>query len=146
MPLDPNVILSKSLSPTTDDDKAEMAQIPYLTTVGSIMYAASGTRIDVAFAVQHLSQFSSNPGHAHWTAAQRVIRYLYTTRDHALVLGGSGDITLRGFTDSDWGADVDHRRSISSYVFSLGRGAISWSSKKQEIGRASCRERVFNWV
>ena len=70
MPLDPNVRLLKSFSPTTDDDKVEIAQIPYLTTVGSIMYAASGMHIDVAFAVQHLSQFLSNPGHAHWTAAQ----------------------------------------------------------------------------
>ena len=70
MPLNPNVILLKSFSPTTNEDKAEMVQIPYLTTVGLIMYATSGTCLNVAFAMQHLSQFSSNPGHAHWTAAQ----------------------------------------------------------------------------
>ena len=117
MPLDPNIMLSKSLSPTTDNDKAEMAQIPYLTAVGSIIYAASGTRINVAFAVQHLSQFSSNPGCAHWTATQHMIGYLYTTQDHALVLGGSGDITLHGFMDSDWGVDVD-QDSLSPATFS----------------------------
>ena len=101
-PLNPNAILSKSFSLTTNDDKAEMVQIPYLTTVGSIMYAACGMHIDIAFAVQHLSQFLSNPGHAHWTATQRVIRYLYATWDHALMLGGSSNITLHGFTDPDW--------------------------------------------
>ena len=101
MPLNPNVILSKSFSPTTNDNKVEMAQIQYLTAVGSIMYAMSGTCINIAFAVQHLSQFLSNTGHAHWTATQRVIGYLYATQDHAFMLGGSSDITLHGFTDSD---------------------------------------------
>ena len=59
-PLDPNVILSKSLSPDTNHEKAQMKGIPYLTVVGSIMYVEMGMHIDVAFTVQHLSQFSSN--------------------------------------------------------------------------------------
>ena len=48
-----------------------------ITVVGSIMYAAMATCPDVAFAVQHLSQFNSNPGYAHWMAVQHTIRYLY---------------------------------------------------------------------
>ena len=69
-PLNPNVILSKSLSPDTDHEKSWMRSIPYLTAIGSIMYMAMGMCSDVAFMVQHLSQFSSNPGQAHCTAAQ----------------------------------------------------------------------------
>jgi hypothetical protein len=34
------------------------------------------------------------------------------------------------FTDSDWALNV-HHKSISSYVFTLGGGAVAWSSKKQ---------------
>ena len=75
MPLDPHVILLKDLGPTSNEEKLRMKKIPYLTgtAIGSIMYAATATHPDVAFAVQHLSQFNSNPGYAHWTAAQHTI-------------------------------------------------------------------------
>jgi hypothetical protein len=130
-PLDKNVILSKAQCPMTEHKQEDMKKHPYLVAVGSMMYAAMGTRPDVAFAVAHLSQFSSNPRQTHWTAAQRVIRYLLTTKDKCLMLGGSKPLTLVGYTDSDWGSDVNCRRSVSGYVFTLGGGAITWSSKKQ---------------
>ena len=80
-PLDPHVILSKDLGPTSAEEQLRMKKIPYLTAVGSIMYATTATRPDVTFAVQHLSQFNNNPGNAHWTAAQCTIQYLYATRN-----------------------------------------------------------------
>ena len=36
-----------------------------------------------------------------------------------------------GYTDADWAGLTYDRRSTSGYVFSLGSGAVSWSSKKQ---------------
>jgi len=39
---------------------------------------------------------------------------------------------LRGYIDADWGGDLDESRSTLGYVFTLGRGAISWCSKKQD--------------
>ena len=36
-----------------------------------------------------------------------------------------------GFSDADWGGDLDDRKSTSGYVFQIGGGAISWRSKKQ---------------
>ena len=116
-----------------------MMGIPYLAAIGSLMYASMGTRPDITFAVQHLSQFSSNPGMAHWTAAQRVIRYLNTTKVAKLTLGGRQPIILRGWTDADWAANTDDRKSISGYAFTLGSGAISWSAKKQPtVATSSC--------
>ena len=99
-PLDPHVILSKDLGPTSDEEKLRMKKIPYLTTMGSIMYAAMATRPNIAFTVQHLSQFNSNPGNAHWMAVQHTIPYLYATRNRTLILG-SLEITLTGWVDSD---------------------------------------------
>ena len=106
------------------------------------MYAATATCPDVAFAVQHLSQFNNNPGNAHWTAAQRTIWYLYATRNQTLVLGGP-EINLTGWVDSDWGACTDTRRSVSGYTFSLGSGLISWSSKKQATVATSSTEAEY---
>ena len=141
-PLDPYALLSKAMCPTSDEEIMRMKKIPYLTAIGSIMYAAIATRPDVAFAVQHLSQFNSNPGLAHWTAAQRVMRYLYATRHRTLVLG-SRDVSLTGWVDSDWGACTDMRCSTSGYAFSLGTGIISWSSKKQPTVATSSTEAEY---
>jgi hypothetical protein len=45
-----------------------------------------------------------------------------------------------GYTDSDWANDPDRRRSISGYLFTLGGGVISWSSKKQQmVAASSCK-------
>lgn len=40
------------------------------------MYIALATRLDILYAVTKLSQFSSNPGRAHWLEVKRVLRYL----------------------------------------------------------------------
>ena len=43
-----------------------------------------------------------------------------------------GNLTkLIAYSDSDWGRNIDSRRSITGYVFLLGLSTISWSSKKQ---------------
>ena len=39
---------------------------------------------------------------------------------------------LEGFTDAD-SATQEHRHAITGYTFLIDGGAVSWSSKKQEI-------------
>lgn len=141
-PIDVDTLLCKAMCPQTATGRNAMKKVPYLNAIGSIMYAAIGTRPDVAFAVQFLGQYNSNPGPAHWTAAKRVIQYLNTTKDYVLTLGGP-ELRLKGWCDSDWGSNPDDRRSISAYVFSLGHGAISWNSKKQATVATSSTEAEY---
>lgn len=42
------------------------------------------------------------------------------------------DNSLEGYTDAD-GSSQEHRHAISGYIFLVNGGAISWSSKKQEL-------------
>ena len=51
--------------------------------------------------------------------------------------------SLIAFADSDYAGDVDDRRSTSGYVFMLGTGAVSWSSKKQPVVTLSTTEAEF---
>lgn len=47
--------------------------------------------------------------------------------------------SLVGYTDSDWAGDISTRLSNSGYIFNIGSGAISWSSKRQStISLSSC--------
>jgi len=45
------------------------------------MYAAVGTRPDIAFAINRLASFMANPTMCHWTAAKHILRYLKETKD-----------------------------------------------------------------
>ncbi|MCH99616.1 hypothetical protein A2U01_0020630 [Trifolium medium] len=47
--------------------------------------------------------------------------------------GASEVLQLDGWSGSDYAGDLDDRKSTSGYVFKLGSGATSWSSKKQPI-------------
>ncbi|KAJ0555551.1 putative RNA-directed DNA polymerase [Helianthus annuus] len=69
-PLGSHFKLSKDQSPKSDEDKEEMAKVPYASAVGSLMYAMVCTRPDIAHAVGVVSRFMSNPGREHWEAVK----------------------------------------------------------------------------
>ena len=51
--------------------------------------------------------------------------------DYRLCYQGQ-DLQLKGYTDVDWGDDLDERKSTLSYVFLLGNGAITWCIVKNK--------------
>jgi hypothetical protein len=142
IPLDAGHLLTKDQCPTTEYDINEMRKIPYREAVGSLMYAALGTRPDISFSVTALSQYMQNPGSPHWEAVKRVLRYLKGTRERWLTFGHPKD-GLHGFADSNWGSTADDRHSICGYVFTLDGGAVSWSSKKQSVIALSSTEAEY---
>ena len=129
-PLDVKAQLVKLTDEEHEEHMQEMQGVPYKEAMGSLMYAMVPTRADIAFAVSVVSQFMSKPSSIHWAAVKRILRYLKGTLDVKLCLGGMA-LTLKGYCDADWGGDVNSRRSTTRYVFFLGQGAISWSSKRQ---------------
>src|SRR6202522_2415405 len=135
--MDPNVKLIK-LPDTENYDIPD-----YRSAIGSLMYAAIGTRPDISFAVQHLSQFMSNPGPAHWTAVKRVFRYLNGTRSLGITFHKGGEVEPLAYSDADWGSDQNDRKSISGYVFIMSAGPISWQSKKQPTIALSSMEAEY---
>eukprot|EP00253_Pinus_taeda_P036121 PITA_36121 len=48
-----------------------------------------------------------------------------------------------GFSDSDWAGNLDDRRSITGYAFSIGSEVIAWSSKKQSTVALSSYEAEY---
>ena len=53
-----------------------MKEIPYASTVGSLMYAMLCTKPDICFAVGVMSRYQSNPSMKHWTTINHVLKYL----------------------------------------------------------------------
>jgi hypothetical protein len=140
-PMVPGIVYSKDDSPSSPQEAARMEKVPYREAIGSLMYASVATRPDISFAVAALSQFLDNPGEVHWEAVKRILRYLSGTKDFVLTYGNECH-NLIGYTDAD-GATQEHRRAISGHAFLIDGGAVSWSSKKQELVTLSTAEAEY---
>ncbi|KAI3723297.1 hypothetical protein L2E82_34775 [Cichorium intybus] len=143
LPIQSNAKLSKTQSPSTDEEIAEMSRVPYASAVGSIMYAMTCTRPDVAFALSMVSRYQGNPGRAHWIAVKNILKYLRRTKNMVLVLGGSDTLRVEGYTDASFQTDRDSGRSQSGWVFLLNGGAVTWKSSKQETVAGSTCESEY---
>ncbi|CAH1446678.1 unnamed protein product [Lactuca virosa] len=89
------------------------------------------TRPDLAFAVQLLSQFISDPRIPHFDAAKHVLKYLNNDPNQGLFMNNSDDSTLHAYCDSDWASCPQSRTSVSGFAILLGDSPITWKSKKQ---------------
>jgi len=144
-PLPPKLILSHSMAPTTQEDKDFMAQVPYLSAVGSLQYLAMMTRPDIAHSVAYLARFNANPGPEHWKALKHLCRYVKGTIDHKLTY--QGDLANKElfltYSDASHGDCVDTGRSTAGYVTMMAGGAVGWYSKLQTIVALSTTEAEY---
>ena len=141
VPMFPGKTLSHDQSPSTSAESQEMSKIPHGNMIGHVVWPVMISRPDAVFATVILSQFVSNPGPAHVKALKCLILYLYTTRKCWLTFGGK-DVKILAYTDADYAQQANHH-SISGYCLIFGAGAISWSSKKQNIVTLSSSEAEY---
>jgi hypothetical protein len=135
-PMVPGILLHKSMSPQSNEEKEFMSKVPYRNIVGALLYLVSGTRPDLAFAVHQVCRHMQNPGKPHWEAVKQILRYLKGTLNQGIALGGPIQ-ELEGFCDSDWGTSLSGtRKSCTGYIFYLNGSPISWSSKLQSCAPA----------
>ena len=59
---------------------------------------------------------------------KRIFRYLRGTTDIGLVHGNGKECLVTGYSDYDNAADMDTRRSMTEYEFTLGGSVVSWKS------------------
>ena len=118
---------------------------PYPELIGSLMYAMTCTRPDLAYPLSVLSRYVAPGRHTeeHWCAAKRLLRYLKQTKDLGLTLGGQ-HIQLQGYSDSSWADSQEDRRSSQGYGFHLGSGLISWrSTRSSSVALSSCEAELY---
>ncbi|KAL6317017.1 hypothetical protein AAG906_026749 [Vitis piasezkii] len=111
--------VGKNLSKFDGDPMDEVTQ--YRSVVGHFKILTI-TRPDIAFAI---------------------LRYLKGTMQDGLLLSPSTNLTIEGFSDADWGAQPDDRRSSSGYLVYLGGNLVSWSSTKQKVVSRSSAESEY---
>ena len=113
----------------------------YQAVLGSLIYASVATRPDLSAAVGVLSQHMSRPSNEHWSAIKRVLRYVKGTMDFGLSFKHTDNFELQGYSDADWGGDVNTR--TSGYIFGTVGSSISWKSNKQSVVALSTTESEY---
>ena len=87
--------------------------------------------LEIVFVVGVLSKFISNSSKKHSEVVNIILRYLSGTKDKCLCLG-KGDVSIIGYTYSNYVGCFDSRKSTSKYSFQSMGGAISWRRCLQE--------------
>ena len=84
----------------------------------------------------------ANLGKEHWKVFQWILRYLRGTTDVCLQFGRTRDGVI-GYVNADFAGDLDRRRSLTGYVFTIRGCAISWKATLQTIVTLSTTEAEY---
>ena len=112
-----NLIKTEDL-PTLCNDK------PYAELVGSLMYAAVGSRLDLTHTVSALSQFTTQYEWRHWMATKRTLQYLVGTINLGINYE-SNNTSLTSYSDTNFANNKLDCRSLTGYVFKISNTAIT---------------------
>ena len=134
----------------TEEEREQVQQrfgnLNYRSIIGGIIYASSGTRPDVTYAVGKLAKFSNAPGMKHFraliwlvgymsTTKERGIRYYHNYKDspvYKLCLRNNIPISKDGlltFSDASWQDCPDTGRSTGGRVTTVNGGTVDHASQ-----------------
>jgi hypothetical protein len=138
LPVSPGMVVSAWLE---GDVLLEDAS-KYSEVVGGLLYLSNCTRPDIAYAVNTLSRYMTKPTSRHFDLLKGIVRYLRGTMNRGLIFGRSSEPVV-GFTDADYAACKDTRRSRSGMLFLSHGGAVHWASKLQSVVTLSTAEAEY---
>lgn len=122
-----------------------MKSVPYANLVGSLMYGMVCSRLDLAHSLSVISRYMCNLGRAHWEASKWIVWYLKGTLKKGLIYTKSESKTnvIPRFVNSDYVTDLDKRRSLTGYIFTLFGNVVSWRSVLQSVVALSSTEAKY---
>jgi hypothetical protein len=124
----------------------EPINLPYRALIGSLLYMAIKTRPDISHAVCVLARYSAKPSMKHWSAALRVLKYAYETRDYGICMrkDENQELVLVGYADSDHAGDLDDRKSLSTFCIYLNNMLFQYKVTKQKrVTRSTTAAELF---
>ena len=125
-----------------NDELAKVNQTLYRSMIGKLQYVVHN-RPDIALSIGIVARFSTNRRENHLMAVKRIMRYLKGTDDFGLYYKRNEKFELRAYIDTDWGGNIDDRKSTSGGVLFLGRRLVTWTSKKKSCTSQSIVEAKY---
>ena len=133
------------MDPGTITKVADSAKLPatnrYREIIGSLLFIATRTRLDILIAVNYLSKFTSDPLKIHLQAAKRILRYLKGSSHLNLTLWKATNSIPHAFVDANWGPMT--RRSVTGWTILINTSLVSWQSIPQKTVALSTMEAEY---
>ena len=111
--------------------------------IGSLLFAAIGTRPDISTAVSILSRSVQAPTKAHVTAARNIMGYLATTPAMGLHFPAQEELRLEVYCDASFAGDEHGRKSRTGWVILINGAPVAWKSTLQPIIAHSTAESEY---
>ena len=112
------------------DEQGEppMERWSYVSVVGMLLYLASNSWPDIAFAVQQCARFTHCTKSSHEKAVKRIVQYLQGTREKGLIIEPTKELQMDLYKDKDfaglWNAEDVHdlicTKSRSGMLLTIG--------------------------
>ena len=94
----------------------------YQIKVGSILYAAVITRLDIAFAASRLARHSYNPNLDYYKVVNKVLYYLYHTYNLGLCYSNRKGLEIA--LNTSFANNLLNRKSSQGFTIKLFKGII----------------------
>jgi hypothetical protein len=114
----------------------------YCQMVGKLIFLTT-IRPDLSYVVSTVSRYMAAPQKPRLEAVKHILQYARKTADYGLLYSSHGNTQAQGFTDADWAACHDTRRSTGGYLFRMAGASITWQSKQQPIVSRSSTESEY---
>jgi hypothetical protein len=82
----------------------------FKSLVGRLRYLTC-TRPYILYGVGLISRYMETPDQSHLNVAKRIHHYIKGTINEGMFYSSSKNFNLVGYSDSDWGRDLDERKS-----------------------------------
>jgi hypothetical protein len=107
--------------------------------IGTLLYAANTTRIDIAYMVNVLSKYVQKPTNLHLQAAKKILRYLAKYPSLGLTFNGNNTNGVAIYADASHKSELPDLASRTGYIVTYHSTPILWRSVKQRcIATSSC--------
>ena len=127
---------------TSDPSSKSVDVTLYRSMIGCLQYLTA-SRPNIVFSVGVCSRFQSNPKVSHLNTVKRIIKYVGGTCDYGLFYSKESNLSLAGFSDSDWAGNVDDRKSTTGGCFYVEANLVAWMSKRQNYVSLSIAETEY---
>jgi len=108
----------------SDDGDEKVNKIEYKSIMGSLRFLCN-TRPNICYDVSLCTRYMANPSCLHLKETKRILRSVCGTVDFGIHYFYTDNVKLVGFSDSDWGSNIDDQKSNSGNYFSLGTSLIT---------------------
>ena len=116
--------MSTTLKLSKDESGISVDLILYTSMISSLLNP-TGSCIDICHSISVCARYQSNPKESHITILKRIIRYVSGTLDYGICYSKDSNVSLAGFSDTDWAGNADDKKSTSGCYFYSGNNQVS---------------------